>query len=128
MPLVASESVGMTPLTPGPELDARIAEHLFNGPVDHVDWYWWKQTMPEWPDDQPAIYAGPTFSSDDATVGMVLDTLVERNHWPMLVGNPIEKTWALALRWAVPEHGDRWQPTRCLATSAAVLALMEESG
>jgi hypothetical protein len=45
-------------------LDAKIAEALFNGPTEHVDWYWWEQTMPEWPKDQPAIYAGPKFSAE----------------------------------------------------------------
>jgi len=49
----------------GAELNARVAE-VMGGPAEHPDWYWWKQTFPEWPEDRPALYAGPKFSTNIA--------------------------------------------------------------
>jgi hypothetical protein len=62
----------MTPLEPGPELDALVAEKVLGGPKEHPDWYWWKSTMPEWPEGQPPVYAGPKFSRSIADAWEVL--------------------------------------------------------
>jgi hypothetical protein len=103
----------------GRELDAAIARGL--GVDKHPDWWWWKTTMPSWPDDVPAMYCGPEFHrSLDATMQhcgqyeWVLCTVADSSF--------VAEAWPKG-RWG--KQGSAQADTAALALALAIRASQE---
>lgn len=103
----------------GRELDEALA--LATGPDKHPEYWWWEQTMPEWPKDAPALYCGPEYHTS------IDDTL--RDHWEELQ----RRGWVTyrigpitATIYRPYKEAKGWDDTSATAFARAVLAAYRE--